>query len=369
MGLYILDEPEAALSPQRQMTLLCYSYNDVLYSFLTTTLLYIYWFMDKKSIKEFNNLAYNIICSRYRGVPYSEINEIATLIMKQMRNPQGNWQFSGEKTIDLDSAKSIIIEFYQSLDNSYISNKITDIIEGKDKQVNLSIKENYNVEPEKYVEPRVHTFPDGKQDIQMEFKGNIFDVFDLVHELAHTLDMPEGGFNTSRLTCAEITSICIEKIFENYVTEHQICSEKDVEGQKNNSAIRLYEASRDFAFKYAFMDLLNKNGVLTEGKIEGLLRDFGVSYEKGLKMLNEKNCDIHHSSKYVIGGIAGEQFENLYTEDRKKCINNFVRYISLIKQDKGYEAIHTLGVNLEEEGIKKVIEKMNSKQEEIHRNV
>ena len=27
MGLYILDEPEAALSPQRQMTLLCYIYD------------------------------------------------------------------------------------------------------------------------------------------------------------------------------------------------------------------------------------------------------------------------------------------------------------------------------------------------------
>ena len=98
--------------------------------------------MDKKSIKEFNNLAYNIICSRYRGVPYSEINEIAIQVMKRMQRPHGDWQISGDKTIDLDSAKSTIKEFYQSLDDGYISKKITDIIEGKDKQVNLSIKEN-----------------------------------------------------------------------------------------------------------------------------------------------------------------------------------------------------------------------------------
>ena len=324
--------------------------------------------MNKETVKQFNDLSYNLICSRYRGVPYSEINEIAILIMKNMENPQGNWQFNGETTIDLESAESIIKEFYQSLDEDYLSNKITNIFEGKDNQVNLSIKENYNVEPEKYVEPRVQTFPDGKQDIQMEFTGNIFDVFDLVHELAHTLDMPEGKLNTSRLTCAEITSICIEKMFENYATEHKICSENDVEGQRNNSAIRLYEASRDFVFKYAFMDLFNKNGILTEEKIESLLRDFGVSYENGLKMLSEKNCDIHYSSKYVIGGIAGEQFQNFYKEDRKKCINNFIKYISLIKQDKGYEAVQTLGVNLEEECIKKSIEKINSKQEENHRN-
>ena len=318
--------------------------------------------MNKETVKQFNDLSYNLICSRYRGVPYSEINEIAILIMKNMENPQGNWQFNGETTIDLESAESIIKEFYQSLDEDYLSNKITNIFEGKDNQVNLSIKENYNVEPEKYVEPRVQTFPDGKQDIQMEFTGNIFDVFDLVHELAHTLDMPDGGLNTSRLSCAEITSICIEKIFENYATEHHICSDKDVKGQKNNSAIRLYEASRDFAFKYAFMDLLNKNGILTEEKVEGLLRDFGVSYEKGLKMLSEKNCDVHYSSKYVIGGIAGEQFENFYKEDRKKSINNFIKYISLIKQDKGYEAIQTLGVNLEKEGVKQTIENLNSQQ-------
>lgn len=318
--------------------------------------------MNKETVKQFNDLSYNLICSRYRGVPYSEINEIAILIMKNMENPQGNWQFNGETTIDLESAESIIKEFYQSLDEDYLSNKITNIFEGKDNQVNLSIKENYNVEPEKYVEPRVQTFPDGKQDIQMEFTGNIFDVFDLLHELAHTLDMPDGGLNTSRLSCAEITSICIEKIFENYATEHHICSDKDVKGQKNNSAIRLYEASRDFAFKYAFMDLLNKNGILTEEKVEGLLRDFGVSYEKGLKMLSEKNCDVHYSSKYVIGGIAGEQFENFYKEDRKKSINNFIKYISLIKQDKGYEAIQTLGVNLEKEGVKQTIENLNSQQ-------
>lgn len=324
--------------------------------------------MNKKTVKQFNDLSYNIICSRYRGVPYSEINEMAILIMKNMENPQGNWQFSGETTIDLESAKSIIKEFYQSLDEDYLSNKITNIFEGKDNQVNLSIKENYNVEPEKHVEPRVHTFPDGKQDIQMEFTGNIFDVFDLVHELAHTLDMPDEGFNTSRLTCAEITSICIEKMFENYATEHHICSEKDVKGQKNNSAIRLYEASRDFAFKYSFMDSLIKNRIITEEKIEGLLRENGVSYKNGLKRLSDNNCDIHHPSKYVIGGIAGEQFENLYKEDRQKSIDNFIEYIKLIKQDKGIQAIQTLGVNLEQDGIKKTIERMNSRQEENHRN-
>ena len=68
--------------------------------------------MDKKSIKEFNNLAYNLICSRYRGVPYSEINEIAVQVMKRMQSPHGDWQIRGDKTIDLDSAKSIIKDFY-----------------------------------------------------------------------------------------------------------------------------------------------------------------------------------------------------------------------------------------------------------------
>ena len=55
--------------------------------------------MNKETAKHFNDLSYNLICSRYRGVPYSEINEIANLHMEQMKKPQGNFQFSSEKKI------------------------------------------------------------------------------------------------------------------------------------------------------------------------------------------------------------------------------------------------------------------------------
>ena len=68
---------------------------------------------------------------------------------------------------------------------------------------------------------------------------------------------------------------------------------------------------------------------------------------------------MHFNSKYIIAGIASEQFEKLYNEDKKRSTENFEKYIELIKQNKGEEALDALGVDLRINSIEKSLATMN----------
>ena len=122
---------------------------------------------------------------------------------------------------------------------------------------------------------------------------------------------------------------------------------------------RLFCHSLEFAIKYSFFNIKNKTGNINDRDIENVFRTYNIPYERGINILRNNNQDMHFNSKYIIAGIASEQFEKMYNKDKKNCTENFKNYVKLIKQNKGKEALDTLGIDLSINSIEKSLTTTN----------
>lgn len=310
---------------------------------------------NKERLKYINNLVDNVARSRYPNVNYEYYNTIAKSVLNNMKLHRA--KYNNAEKITKEKSIELVRSFYKSIDENFYL-KIDNILKEKDENVRLNIAEKSKL-PKNFM-PSVYTSKEGKQKINLIFDGTLEDAFDLVHELAHTLDLPnENVSNSSRIEYSEVTSTCIEKMFLHYLKENNLSSEEFISKQKNMQTQRLFSHSLEFAVKYSFFDIKNKTGKINDKDIENIFRTYNIPYERGINILKNNNQDMHFSSKYIIAGIASEQFEKLYNEDKKRSTENFEKYIELIKQNKGEEALDALGVDLRINSIEKSLATMN----------
>lgn len=310
----------------------------------------------KERIKYLNQLVDDVARSRYQNVDYEFYNRIANYVVNNMKLHKAMYNSNVEK-MTKDECIELVCNFYKSIDENFYL-KVDNILKGKDEKVKLNIEERSKL-PKDFM-PYVYTSNEGNQEINLVFDGTLDDAFDLVHELAHTLDLPDKNIpNNSRIEYSEVTSICIEKMFLSYLRENHLSSEEFILKQENIQIQRLFSHSLEFAIKYSFFDVKNKTGKINDKDIENIFRNYNVSYERGIDILKNNNQDMHFNSKYIIGGVASEQFLKLYKEDKSNSIENFEKYIELIKQNKGEEALATLGVDISVNSIKKSLTTIN----------
>ncbi len=297
---------------------------------------------SKERLKYLNNLVDNVAKSRYPNVNYEYYNTIANCVLNNMKLHRV--MCNNVEKMTKEESIELVSSFYKSIDENFYL-KIDNILKEKDENVRLNIAEKSKL-PKNFM-PSVYTSKEGKQKINLIFDGTLEDAFDLVHELAHTLDLPnENVQNSARIEYSEVTSTCIEKMFLNYLKENNLSSEEFISKQENMQTQRLFSHSLEFAIKYSFFNIKNKTGNINDRDIENIFRTYNIPYERGINILRNNNQDMHFNSKYIIAGIASEQFEKLYNEDKKRSTENFEKYIELIKQNKGEEALDALGVDL-----------------------
>lgn len=317
---------------------------------------------NKERTEYINKLVDNVARSRYRNVNYDFIYYLANFVVHNMRKPK-IMHTKEKKLMSKSEVIQLTRDFYKSIDSDIYS-KINDVLNGKDENVKLEIVESNNI-PADY-NPRVYTSKDGHQNINLLFQGNIFDACDLIHELAHTIDVAnKNGFNTSRIQYSEITSECIEKMFHTYLRENKICPESIIQYEESLCLERTFNKSLEFAIKYALFDIKNRTGKLDEKDVESVFRRYNVSYKDGVTIMLANNQDLHHNSKYVIAGIASEQFGQLYEQNKNDSIEIFKKYIGAIKQDSREKSLDMLGIDLTPEGLTRSAKLLN--QENITR--
>lgn len=311
---------------------------------------------SQKGTEYINQLVYNIARSRYREVDYDFMAYLANFILSNMRSPQIMCP-NEKKLMSKSEVIQLTKDFYKSIDSDIYS-KIDAVLNGKDETVQLKIEETSNI-PDDY-NPRVYTSEEGHQNINLLFQGNIFDAYDLVHELAHTIDMAnQNGWNISRIQYAEITSECIEKMFISYLRENKLCPENIIQYEESKFLERTFLSSLEFAFKYGLLDIRKQTGKLDEKDIESVFRRYNVANKRGLMTLLLESQDLHQNGKYVIAGIASEQFGQLYEQDKAGSIENFKKYIEAIKQDSREKSLDILGIDLTPEGLERTIKLLN----------
>ena len=198
--------------------------------------------------------------------------------------------------ISLEYTMDIVRDFFASIDLD-ISNKINDILDDK--------SENAYLELGKY---------DGKEDssvsnpnnrpvrVFMPIKGDLRDVYELVHELTHTLDI-DNGDTTTRKILGEVAPQCMERMLDDFLLS--MSDEK-----RQQYGINVEELKKD----------INKRRITTF--ISRCRNAFALNHRKGNRVLN---------SRYVLSQIYSTKFMK-YGKNERKC--RIIQFIEHVKSDE-----------------------------------
>ena len=198
--------------------------------------------------------------------------------------------------ISLEYTMDIVRDFFASIDLD-ISNKINDILDDKSEDAYLELRKYDGKEDSSVSNPNnrpVRVF--------VPLKGDLRDVYDLVHELTHTLDI-DNGDTTTRKILGEVAPQCMERMLDDFLLSMP-------EGQKQRYGFNLDDLKKD----------INKRKMTTF--ISRWRNAFALNHRKGNRVLN---------SRYVLSQIYSTKFMK-YGKNERKC--RIIQFIEHVKSDE-----------------------------------
>ena len=318
-------------------------------------------------INEVNSLIDNVARNRYQNVDYVAINNLALKILQiPPQKIQPNISHNFQYTLSKDEVIKIVLDFFKSIDLDFYK-KAQAIINGEEKDISLNFFETVNsndnnYETRKKNEAKVEHVGNVKK-INIPSLGNINDVYNMVHEISHTFDLPKS-MNLSRVMLADVNSECFERMLDCYFEERKDIEEllkQDIDLIRNDSINRTYFSALDYAIKYSFFNYKNYNGIMSLKDIKQVMSKFTLPPNLVLDYLRDNSQDMSYSSRYILGGIASEEYLQQYRQNPKESVEKLKRYMELIKEDEREKALKELGVNMNTIAYEKEIERINSK--------
>ncbi len=192
-------------------------------------------------------------------------------------------------------------EFLKTIDMDFSSN-IDKIFDNKNKDAYLEIgesnsKEQANVSNPNHKPVRVY----------IPVKGDIRDLYSLVHELTHTLDI-ENGDTTTRRILGEVAPQCMERMLDEYLL--------------NMSEEKRKQYNFD---KKTLIEDINKRRFTTF-----------ISRYRNAHALNVGSKDREKDSRYVLAQLYSTKFMKYSSKERKDRIKAFIKSVN----DDNFEKAH-----------------------------
>lgn len=329
----------------------------------------VYKFID---VNEVNQLVDNVARSRYKDVDYKAIGKLAQKILEmppEKIKPTINFNYT--YNISKEDVIKIVLDFFKSIDIDFYNKALT-IINGDDNNVLINYykvekgdKNSY--EYNKKNEARVN-YDGDKKTITLPLFGNIKDVYNMVHELSHMFDMPDK-INISRIMLADVNSECFERMLDCYFEEKEGIDEelkKDLQLIRKNSLCKTYFTSLEYIVKYSFFNYKNYKGVMELDNIKQVMTMFRLAPPSVVNYLRSNAQDMSYSARYILGGLASEEYLQMYRENPNESVEKLKRYMNLIKENKGLDALGTLGINFDTKAFEDENQRINSINKTTH---
>lgn len=358
-----------------------------------------------------------------------KIDDLAKIVMKQKENYEISYDFIEEAllhyiknndyrdTNKLSRVKplkkweiiSLTLDFFKSID-SEIHKKIKDIIFSQNSKIRINIyklpeTENFSEQDcefkefKKYSKVPTNYIMNNRDIIYAPLKvgwrynkeenkllgkdeGTIYDLYALVHELSHTLDIyleyiidknnfiiSSDIYDSKNDICTESTAIAFERLLTAYLLGEKIINAKDVEDiliQRGNDTLnKCY-------FTYSKLVLARKkqeNGIITKKDIEETATNMGF----GVKAKNELVDIIISKSKenflidagYAFSGVLSPTIEKLIKQGEIKKVKE---YLEASKIGNFKNSLGALGITLDADGLKKLQDNMMEQRFEFEKD-
>ncbi len=205
---------------------------------------------------------------------------------------QNIYEYPLKTKVSSENTLEIAKDFFESI-NPDILSKINEILESKSKDAYLEFRQFDGKEDSNVSNPNnrpVRVF--------VAIKGDLRDVYNLVHELTHTLDI-DNGDTTTRKILGEVAPQCMERMLDEFL-------------------LSMPEEKRQ---KYGFdLDVLKKdiNKRQMTTFISRSRNAFALNHRKGNRVLN---------SRYVLAQIYSTKFMRYGKNERRERIAQFIEHV------------------------------------------
>ena len=359
-------------------------------------------------IKNIDDLAENLIKQKENyKISYDFIEEALLFYINNNDYQEVN-SLSKVKPLKKWEIISLTLDFFKSID-SEIYEKIKNVIFSQDPKIRMNIYklseiENFSEQDcefkefKKYSKNPENRRWHNKDMIYLPIKagwnyneeeskhlekdeGTIYDLYVLVHEVSHALDMyleyiiNKNGiiisdvYDANNNLFTESTAIAFERALTDYLLEEKLININDIEEifirRKNYTLNKCY-------FTYSKLALARKkqeNGIITKKDIEEIADNMGF----GVKAKNELVDIIISKSKenflidagYAFSGMISPTIEKLIKQGEIKKVKE---YLEASKTGNFKKSLEALGITLDADGLKKLQNNMMEQRFEFEKD-
>lgn len=235
-------------------------------------------------------------------------------LRKIIDNTKGNiYNRTLSTPISSEQLMQITKSFFGNFDNE-ISVKINRILDKKDNRFNLNVNSSVNGENKVSNPNKIPV------DIDVTQYGDLRDVYGLVHELTHCLDI-DNGDNDTRKILGEVAPQCMERMLDKYLIEN--C---EVLGFNSKTLLNDIEKRKFTTFVSRAQNAIHFNN----------LRKSNLT----------RTLEQEKDSRYVLAQIYQSQLMKDDIEQAKNKLTNFINYI----KDNDFDGANkTFGIQIKKD--------------------
>jgi len=286
-----------------------------------------------------------------------------------------------EREISKEEVIKLVLDFYKQFDTAIYS-KVKGIINSQD-DISISIYEkDYKkkfpneehckntmllTESKVIMLPKgeCHIFDNAKHSIHVNLNGDVEDVYKLAHELSHSFDLKEeselASKNKTRNITTEVTPFVIENSLDKYLIDKGVITQK--EALHRNAAIAndtRNNALENFV-RFELAKLKIQNDYIDENILKQYLQNSNIrineqNLQKLLNIIIRNKNSINYSTRYVTSNLLGAYM----CENEKVDVEKFKEFLNKVKQDDFEGTFETIGIDIREDGIEKLIANRNA---------
>lgn len=356
-------------------------------------------YIDDSIIKSLNDVAEEVMKQQKKYKISYDFIEKALLYYINNNDYKEMTMLSNVKPLKKWGIISLALDFFKSIDFE-IYKKIKDIIFSQNSKIRINIyklseTENLNErdcefkEFKKYSKAPINYVKNNKDVIYLPLKvgwrynkeeskllekdeGSIYDLYALVHELAHTLDIyleyiinkdsfiiSSDIYDARNNICSESIAIAFERLLTDYLLKKKIVNAKDIENiliqRKNDTLNKCY-------FTYTKLVLARKkqgNDIITKKDIEEIANNMGFN-EKGKNELvdivkSKLKENFLTDAGYALSGMLSPTIEKLVKQGEIEKVKECLETSRIGNFESSLEA---LGITLDANGLKKLQDNM-----------
>lgn len=341
--------------------------------------------IEKINLNELNNCIEAIRRNMISSTNY-EFLEVQSRLMLQRIRPGNSKQIEPIVFFSREEAMSIILKFFESLDNKEWYEQAKGIILGQNKNIGINIFREEDITDflEKN-EDGIYKYTYGSNIEQNpnnhkalirvllndeiryvrncipNDKFTIQDVYNIVHETSHTFDLGNDKKSIQgRQLFAEITPYCFEKMLGDYLINNNIVNERIVDKVAQRRMKISIRRAREVCAKVNLIKLKEKEKTLTKENIKQILEQNGIQdplyIQSMLRDVLENELSIDYDARYPIAELTVHKYMKMYKKDRKQAIENLSKYCEAIKKgDSSGEILNLVGCPVNKKEVEMVI--------------